>query len=327
MCDDAWLTPSGFGKGHDVAHAEALMEHARAASRTHLWQATEMAPTIRPTLSPTSDGSGGISFAFTAFGARVGVSLGDSSLLDLLVDALPPGSKATAARDLDHRIRLEPAGSLRAVEHERRYHLFTNDVLTREAIHRFRVPDAVESVLEGLVAECARPWLFLHAGVVAWRGRAIVLPADTFAGKSTLIAALVAAGATYFSDEYAVLDANGLVYPYPRRLSLRVGVDGWHHQRIELGSTVGGAIGTVAMPTGLVALISYRPDRAGQIEEIQNAAAIMSLCQHTVAIRQRPADALAFLGNVAKSARVIRGYRGEAEEAAGWLLEECAKAN
>src|SRR5205085_1489540 len=63
--------------------------------------------------------------------------------------------------------------------------------------------------------------VFIHAGVVAWRGRAIILPGRTMTGKSTLVQALVAAGARYYSDEYAVLDGRGKVLPYPRRMSLR----------------------------------------------------------------------------------------------------------
>ena len=43
--------------------------------------------------------------------------------------------------------------------------------------------------------------------IVTWgRGRAIVIPGRTFSGKSTLVAELVRAGATYYSDEYAVED-------------------------------------------------------------------------------------------------------------------------
>ena len=64
--------------------------------------------------------------------------------------------------------------------------------------------------------------VFVHAGVVGVEDRAIVLPGRSFAGKTTLVAALVKAGAEYWSDEYAVLDADGLVHPYPKPLSVRI---------------------------------------------------------------------------------------------------------
>ena len=40
-------------------------------------------------------------------------------------------------------------------------------------------------------------------------------------GKTTLVKALVEAGATYYSDEFAVLDKEGQVQPYPVPLSIR----------------------------------------------------------------------------------------------------------
>jgi hypothetical protein len=56
-----------------------------------------------------------------------------------------------------------------------------------------------------------------------WRGvgRAVILPGRSMSGKTSLVAALVKAGATYFSDEYAVLDKLGMVHPYIKTLSLR----------------------------------------------------------------------------------------------------------
>ena len=80
-----------------------------------------------------------------------------------------------------------------------------------------------DSLLRVAVGEYAVDRVFLHAGVVGWRGKAIIIPADSFKGKSTLVAELVRNGATYFSDEFAVVDANGLVRrmengPDPRRM-------------------------------------------------------------------------------------------------------------
>src|SRR5262249_55268360 len=59
------------------------------------------------------------------------------------------------------------------------------------------------------VAQHARDGLCVHAGVVGWRGYAIVIPGRTMTGKSNLVAALVRLGARYYSDEYAVIDDEG----------------------------------------------------------------------------------------------------------------------
>src|SRR5262249_10892217 len=78
-----------------------------------------------------------------------------------------------------------------------------------------------ESELQLLVADNARRRTFVHAGVVAWNNRAVVIPGMSFSGKTTLVSKLVQAGAKYYSDEYAVLDEHGLVHPFPRPLGIR----------------------------------------------------------------------------------------------------------
>ena len=64
----------------------------------------------------------------------------------------------------------------------------------------------------------------IHAGVVADGDKALVLPATTRGGKSTITAALVHAGYRYLSDDTAPIDGpSGRVYPFPLGLSLRPG--------------------------------------------------------------------------------------------------------
>lgn len=67
-----------------------------------------------------------------------------------------------------------------------------------------------------------RDLLFVHAAVIARGGRAIVLPAASGTGKSTLTLAAVRSGFDYLSDELAPIDAEGLsVSPFPRALCLK----------------------------------------------------------------------------------------------------------
>lgn len=69
-----------------------------------------------------------------------------------------------------------------------------------------------------------RSHLLVHAGAASLDGRAVVFPGDPDAGKSTLVAALVADGFSYLSDEAAAVDLDtGLVCPYPRAMALERG--------------------------------------------------------------------------------------------------------
>jgi hypothetical protein len=69
--------------------------------------------------------------------------------------------------------------------------------------------------------------LNMHAGVVAGPAGAILLPAPPGSGKSTLTAALVAAGLDYFSDEVALLTEDTLaVMPFPLAMCVKdTGID------------------------------------------------------------------------------------------------------
>src|SRR5205085_10412678 len=122
-----------------------------------------------------------------------------------------------------------------------------------------RLTDAGRALVahaESFVAERAPDHLFVHAGVVAWKGRAIVMPGASFAGKTTLVQAWLEAGATYYSDEFAVLDRAGRVHPFARPLAVREGPTAWPG-RVP-AAALGAGIGTTPLPIGLVLVTAYR---------------------------------------------------------------------
>src|SRR5205085_10523469 len=134
--------------------------------------------------------------------------------------------------------------------------------------------EAFESDLQLYVAATARRRLFVHAGVVGWRGRAVVLPGRSFAGKTTLVAALVRAGATYYSDEYAVFDRAGRVHPYARPLALREGAGRQTKVSVE---ALDGVKGVRALPVGLVIVRVYRSGARLRVRWLSNGQGSMSL--------------------------------------------------
>jgi hypothetical protein len=80
-----------------------------------------------------------------------------------------------------------------------------------------------ESVLNAIVAS-VRSHFLIHAGVVSWNDRGIILPADSAHGKTTLVLELVRRGFKFLSDEMAALGrADGRVHPFPRSLRIRPG--------------------------------------------------------------------------------------------------------
>ena len=182
-------------------------------------------------------------------------------------------------------------------------------------------------VLEGQMRSFTAVWaprsIFIHAGVVAHRGRALVFPGDSFAGKTTLVAALAKRGALYFSDEFAVLDADGLVHPYPKSLSIRP--PGTTGQQIE--STVeslGGVAGDEALRIGLAIVTHYVPGAEWQPKRLSPGAGALALLAKTVPARLRPEEAVRTLAKAVEGAVVLEGERGEADEFAEMLLSDTA---
>jgi hypothetical protein len=160
--------------------------------------------------------------------------------------------------------------------------------------------------------------VFVHAGVVGVRGRAIVIPGRTFTGKSTLVAALVAAGAEYCSDEYAVLDAAGRVHPFARRLSLR-DPGRRRGRRVDPGE-LGATVGEAPLEPGLVVVTWFQANARFEPAPISAGQAALALFDNAVAARLAPERVWPAIAAAAQRARAFRSPRGEAVSTAGPLL-------
>lgn len=80
----------------------------------------------------------------------------------------------------------------------------------------------IEWTLNLCVFHRPSPHLLIHAAVVEKGGRAMILPGEAGAGKSTLCAALIHRGWRLLSDEVAVVRvADGRLLPVPRPVSLK----------------------------------------------------------------------------------------------------------
>jgi hypothetical protein len=172
--------------------------------------------------------------------------------------------------------------------------------------------------VELYVAERAPGLVFVHAGVVVVGGRAVLLPGRSMAGKSTLTEALVRAGATYYSDEFALLDEDARVRPYPRALALRTGTHS-RARRIpvsELGPGSGEAV-----PVGLVAQLVFDATRGWRVETLSPARTALALIDNAVAARSRTAEVLERCVRAASTSVGLAGTRGEAGEAAWRLVD------
>ncbi len=183
-------------------------------------------PSLMPRLRQGPGGAGRIDrlgwkagTCFDAYGLRVGVRTNAPVLLEQLEPHLPPGWRACASPVVDQvfSVWVDPGGT-GAPRPSRVYAGRRRRARTPDLAQAFAV---LETEIRQSVAASAERRTFVHAGVVGWRGRAIVVPGRSRSGKTTLVAELVKAGALYLSDEFAVLDGRGRVHPFAKPLSIR----------------------------------------------------------------------------------------------------------
>jgi hypothetical protein len=257
--------------------------------------------------------------AFTAYGLSVGVRVSDPSVLDRVRALLPPGWKP-AVKPTVRRLYSLIVGGPASRPGLRRFNLLYSNsarlVRTRdldEALSR------LELDLELYIADRAPRRTFVHAGVVGWNGQAIVIPGRSYSGKSSLVTALVKAGATYYSDEFAVLDERGRVHPYPIPLAIRPGRDGGPPMKCRV-EEIGGVAGVCPLPVGLVLITRYVSGTRFRPRPLSAGRAVLGLLAHTLPARRRPGRVLDALTHVVSQALVLRGTRGEAEATARQIL-------
>lgn len=256
-----------------------------------------------------------------AHGLRIGIRVNRSGQLDEIEARLPPDWKPAATPEVDRLFSLVLGGGAARV---RRYNLVYAGIARRaRTLDRAEALSALEAELRQAVAAASRGWVFVHAGVVGWHGRAILVPGRSGAGKTTLVAELVRAGATYYSDEFAVLDRRGRVHPFAKPLSIRG--KGGVAQSTPVG-VLGGRAGEEPLRPILFALSHHRPGARWRPLRLSPGQALLGLLAHTVPVRRRPRASLHALQASLARAVAIKGARGEAAETAQALLRAADRA-
>jgi hypothetical protein len=250
--------------------------------------------------------------AFEAFGTQIRICTNDRDLLARVESMMPPGWRRRPRASAQQRLGLLHEG-------DGWYSIYRYDGgCIHDAPGREYALTMLDAQIQGHVALEAPEFIFIHAGVVAEGGRAIVIPGPSFAGKTTLVRSLVEAGAVYYSDEFAVLDATGRVHPYPKPLSFRPP----EGEAVEYSvDQLGGVAGEEPLPVGLVVAAKYRPGAEWHPESLSPGAGALTLLENAVPARARPDQTIRHITRALAGATVLRGERAEADAIAGELLE------
>jgi hypothetical protein len=255
--------------------------------------------------------------AFSCYGAQLlVVDAAGAGVCAELESVLPPsivpsdGSAPDACFVID---RPEP----RREGRESPYRILRHGEVLMRACSTERVVKRLRQEIDEAVAVFSRRGLFVHAGVVGWRGHAIVVPGRSMTGKSHLVGELVRCGATYYSDEFAVLGDDGRVHPYARMPVTRPEPDGvgapFLHSSDE--RTAG-----EPLPISLVVATLYRRHAAWKPAELRGARAVLPIIDNTVLAQSETARLLHLCRLIAPTLVTLHGPRPDAASVAPRIL-------
>ncbi len=158
----------------------------------------------------------------------------------------------------------------------------------------------------------------VHAGAIVFGGSAILIAGPSHAGKSSMVAELLRRGATYLSDEYALIDSDGLVHPYPRPLLLR---NGSTHQIPTLPNELNASFAGAPVSVGWILSLEYQAGATWRVQNVPQSEGWMILLRNTPhTLAQSPSMTEVFRRAVA-GARCYAGHRGDVVPAADQILK------
>jgi len=256
-----------------------------------------------------------------AYGVRLGVRTNRPEAVDGLSEHFPPLWKAISPCNVERAFSIKFGGNGSSNTGCAVHELFEDQEPGAKSRSLAKLLEDLERRMKMYVAEMAPRRVFVHAGVVGWKGRAILIPGRSLSGKTSLVEMLVRAGATYYSDEYAVLDMTGRVHAYPQSLQIRT--PGSSRQKKVTAEEIGGTTGTKPLPIGLVVVSPYKAGARWRPVELSAGQAVLEMLAHTLPARRKPEVAVRTLGKAVSESITLKGVRGEAEEAARLILESC----
>jgi hypothetical protein len=249
------------------------------------------------------------SFSVICFGVRIAVRANDPTLLEKLRARLPADAKAYRGSVVDHYFSAILGGPVEGSRARRFHLLYHNHSQLYRGGDLDRLLREYDSIFRLAVAALAPRRVFVHAGVVGWNGHAILMPGRTLSGKTTLTAALVRAGASYFSDEYAVLDDEGRVHPFRKPLSLRTSPGS---PQIDTPvEAIGGRAAKHPLPVGLVLVSSYKEGANWKPRTLTPGRGMLALLDNTVNALHVPERCISSIQKVVTQAPVVKTSRGE----------------
>lgn len=212
----------------------------------------------------------------------------------------------------------DPHLRIRIDRTDSKFRLFVNDAFQMSASQPIHlVPELIRNIDQTVLLHLNGFWA-VHAGAVQWGDQVLLLPGGTHTGKSSLVAELLRRRASYFSDEYALIDSEGRAHPYPRPLLIR---DGGSEQVPVAPDDYGAMVATSPARIGWILSLIYEPGGSWDVAAIPQSEGVITLLQNTPHILADTPGMMDSFQRAAADAKCHSGKRPSAEHAADAILE------
>ncbi len=211
----------------------------------------------------------------------------------------------------------EPHLQVRATQTADQFQISVENVVVTSGPSAMGLVSPLIKVLDDAVIEHLTTLRAVHAGAVLWRERVLLFPGATHAGKSSMVAELLRRGANYFSDEFALIDPEGNVHPYPRPLLLR---NGRPTQTPVLAGELNAQVGDGPARIGCILALEYQPASCWNVAPIPQGDAVMTLLKNTPHHLAEFPDMVAVFQKAVAGVACYSGSRAEVVPAVDQIL-------
>lgn len=245
-------------------------------------------------------------FGVCLFGFSIYVEAPSVEVIELLARCVFPSIPRTYVVPSEANI------CLRVIRDADEFRLYRDDCFVASAPRADQLLRNLIDCLDRAFIEGVRNLSAVHAGAILLGDRALLFPGASHSGKSSLVAELLRHEAVCFSDEYALIDGDGLVHAYPRPLLLR---NGGREQTAVLPFELNARVASSPAKVGWILSLQYEAEGSWMIKEASQSLGLLSLLRNTPhALADSPHIVRSFRRAVA-GARCFEGQRGESSDA------------
>ena len=254
-----------------------------------------------------------INFGFECYGVKIGIRTDSLQMKSTLKKMLPEVGLVSDFEGAQETVSLVAAAE-KSVNG-----LYFNDepALKFEKYQDILLEGLIDKFLIILAISSLPTNFYLHAGAILWNNQGIILPGESFSGKTTLVKEFIKAGAVYVTDDLTVLTKNGEILPFPRTLAIRTETG----RELRTAEFFGARTLTEKVKLKTILFAEFEEKAEWKPQILPPGQAVMKLMDnfyYKPAIREAPAQIVKALAGLTNGIKIFTGKRGDAIKVVEW---------